>query len=103
MTDFYNTTRWRNLRSRILRRDNYQCQLAKRWGKIRPAETVHHIFPRDEFPEYQWEPWNLISISREAHENIHDRYTHDLTEEGAELLRRTARKQQIPVPDKYKR
>lgn len=103
MTDIYNTQRWRRLRERILRRDGYQCQIAKRYGRIVEAQIVHHIFPADEFPEYRWEPWNLISISKVAHENIHDRATNDLTEEGAELLRRTARKNHIDVPLRYKR
>ena len=62
---------------------------------------VHHIFPRDEFPEYTWEPWNLISLSQEQHNTLHDRTTGQLTPAGVELLKRTARRNGIPVPLRY--
>ena len=99
--DFYKSTKWAEKRNSILRRDRYMCQLSKRYGKMLPAEIVHHIFPRSEFPEYAFESWNLISLTRAKHNELHDRDTDELTEEGAELLRRTARKQGIPVPAKY--
>ena len=95
------TARWRRLRAAILRRDGYQCQLSKRYGKHIEAEMVHHIFPRDSFPEYAWEPWNLISLSQEAHNTLHDRLSGELTAAGVELLIRTARKEGIPIPLRY--
>ena len=98
---FYKTPRWKKLRERILRRDGYQCQLSKRYGKMVQADTVHHIFPREIFPVYEWEPWNLISLSAKKHDSLHARETHELTAEGIELLRRTARKNGIPIPDQY--
>lgn len=90
---FYKTTRWRKLREKIMRRDGYMCQISKRYGKAVQADTVHHIFPREEFPEYQWEPWNLISLSNEQHNAMHDRETNKLTDKGEELRIRTARRQ----------
>lgn len=96
---FYKTTRWKNLRERILRRDGYMCQITKRYGKLIEANTVHHIFPREYYPEYQWEPWNLISLSTEAHNMMHDRDTDRLTGEGLELLKRTARREHIDNVD----
>ena len=95
---FYKSSRWESKRQKILRRDGYMCQYFKRLGKYRPAETVHHIFPRELFPEYQWESWNLISLSNEAHNMMHDRNTHELTKVGKELLLRTARKYRIDTP-----
>lgn len=74
---------------------------AKRYGKVKEAEIVHHIFPKNEYPEYAYELWNLISVSRETHNKFHDRDTDELTEAGMELLRRTCRKQNMPVPEKY--
>ena len=56
-------------------------------GKSEPAVTVHHIFPLSDYPEYKWEPWNLISLSYAAHDMMHDRNTDKLTRRG-ELLRR---------------
>lgn len=100
---FYKTSAWKRIREKILRRDAYQCQLSKRYGKTVPATTVHHIFPSDEFPEYRIKAWNLISLSAEAHNRIHDRMTNELTDEGTELLRRTARREGIPIPLRYQR
>lgn len=101
--DFYKEPKWIQMREHILRRDGYMCQVSKRYGKIREAEVVHHIFPRGEFPQYTYEEWNLISVTRSVHNLFHYRETDELTEEGAELLRRTARKNNIPIPDKYQR
>ena len=100
--DFYKTTKWIALRNSILRRDGYMCQISKRYGKLKQAEMVHHIFPRDDFPEYQYAPWNLISITRSAHKDLHDQNTGELTKAGLELLRRTALKNGIAIPDKYR-
>ncbi|MBR3360027.1 MAG: hypothetical protein IKG39_01680 [Lachnospiraceae bacterium] len=94
---YYSTDRWEHLRQCILRRDDFMCQDAKRYGKRIPAEMVHHIFPREIFPEYQWEPWNLISLSNKAHDAMHYRTTRELTDKGMELLIRTARKQGIDL------
>ena len=63
---------------------------------------MHHIFPRTEFPEYEWEPWNLISLSATQHNRMHVRQTDQLTAAGAELLRRTARQQGIEIPERYR-
>jgi len=103
MTDnsFYKTRKWLHKREVILRRDGYKCQLSKRYGKDVPAKNVHHIFPRDEFPEYTWESWNLISLSVEQHNRMHNRDTNELTEEGIALLKKTARKYNIPIPLRY--
>lgn len=92
---FYRSKRWENKRNKILRRDGYRCQYYSRYGKNRQANTVHHIFPREQYPEYEWCDWNLISLSNEAHNKMHERATHDLTEIGEELLRRTARQKSI--------
>lgn len=60
---------------------------------------MHHIFPREFFPEYQWESWNLISLTKEMHNSLHDRTTDRLTFDGIALLRRTARKMNIENVD----
>lgn len=92
MSEFsYNSRKWDRIKSLALRRDGYQCQLSKRYGKAVQAEVVHHIFPVDEFPEYAYEPWNLIALSRKMHNTLHDRNTDALTAEGVALMRRTKR------------
>lgn len=98
---FYDSPKWLRLRASALRRDNYEDMEAKRYGIVKAAELVHHIFPRSEFPEYAYEMWNLISLSTSTHNTLHDRDSDELTEKGRQLLVRTARKNGIPVPEKY--
>ena len=57
------------------------------------ATTVHHVFPRDQFPELEWCTWNMISLSQEMHNRMHDRETGRLTKEGRDLLLRIARRE----------
>lgn len=101
--EFYDNPRWKRIRQSALRRDGYMDREAKRFGKIKQAEVVHHIFPKDEFPEYAFSVWNLISLSRQTHNEMHDRDTDELTEKGRDLLLRTARRNNIPVPEKYEK
>jgi 5-methylcytosine-specific restriction endonuclease McrA len=97
MSSFYKSKRWKRLRNAVLARDGYRCQQSARFGKNVPANTVHHIFPREDYPEYQWQPWNLVSLSSSAHDRMHDRGTRELTALGREWLERTARKQGIEI------
>ena len=100
--DFYDSKKWLEKKSRIMRRDGYMCQISKRYGKMIPAELVHHIYPLDEFPEYALADWNLISVSWKVHNALHDRQTNGLSEEGRQLLERIARRNNIEVPEQYK-
>lgn len=88
----YTSKRWAKLRERILKRDGYICQYNKRYGRLVQANTVHHIYPADEYPEYEWCEWNLISLSAEAHNRMHDRESHQLTDEGLRLMKRVKKK-----------
>lgn len=99
---FYDSPKWVRLRQSALRRDNYEDMEARRYGKVKPAEVVHHIFPKDEFPEYAYCLWNLISVSTSTHNTFHDRESDELTEKGRQLLVRTARKKGVDVPEKYR-
>lgn len=88
---FYQSNRWKQKRNAIMRRDGYMCQYSKRYGKRVEAEVVHHIFPIEDYPEYALDDWNLIALSRVAHNRLHDRNTGNLTEEGKQLMRKVAR------------
>lgn len=79
---FYITNRWEKKRLRILRRDGYKCQDAKRYGQYAEATTVHHVFPVEEYPELAYVDWNLISLSGANHNKCHDRNTNKITEYG---------------------
>ena len=95
----YNSKEWQRKRNMILKRDGYACQLSKREGIRAEADTVHHIFPVREYPQYALCTWNLISLSRAMHNTLHDRDTDELTEEGMALLRETALRQGIDLMD----
>lgn len=98
MGTFYNQDRrWRQKREAILRRDRYIDQLELRAGKYIEADTVHHILPIEIYPEYRWEDWNLISLSRRSHELLHNRITGGLSKEGDMLMREVADKQGIKL------
>lgn len=92
-------SRWTHLRAYILKRDKYLDQVALRYGKRIEANIVHHVFPRELFPQYTYEAWNLISVSNKTHNELHVRDSHKLTAKGWELLVRTARKNGIEIPE----
>jgi len=93
----YKSKRWKRLRESILRRDGYMCQVSKRYGRRVPANTVHHIYPADQWPEYAWQPWNLIAVSQQVHNTLHYRDSDELTQEGEALRVRTAKKFNKPI------
>lgn len=85
----YYGSKWKNKRKRILRMDGYVDQIEKRYGRTKEATVVHHIYPADEYPEYAWCDWNLISVSLATHNKLENRQTGELKEEGIALQRRT--------------
>ena len=80
--NFYRSKAWTRKRENILRRDEYRCQEAKRYGKHREAVTVHHIYPLAEYPELALMDWILLSLSNEYHNRMHDRNTGRITSAG---------------------
>ncbi len=72
MQDFdYNSEKWQRKRAAILRRDKYQCQMCKRYGRITAATTVHHIKHTDEYPELAYDDANLMSVCGACHNKLH--------------------------------
>ncbi len=84
------------MRRSALIRDGFKCQYAKRFGRRIDAEVVHHAYPREDYPEYQYELWNLVSLSNEAHNKMHNRTTGELTKEGVALANRIGAARGIP-------
>ena len=83
----YYGNKWKKKRKHILKMDGHICQVAKRYGKREEAVVVHHIYPADEYAEWAWEDWNLISVSLATHNKLENRATGELTELGRELQR----------------
>lgn len=90
--DIYSTRRWKKKREHILRRDGWLDQVALRDGIKLEADTVHHILPREDWPQYQWADWNLIAVNgRITHKGrLHEKYSGKLTRLGKQLMRETA-------------
>ena len=85
----YKTTRWKNKRLSILKRDEYLCQHCKRFGRRVDADTVHHIYTEEQYPQYSYCDWNLTSLCNKCHNTMHDRDSHELTSEGKKIMQRT--------------
>ncbi|MBR0302682.1 MAG: hypothetical protein IJQ80_02420 [Clostridia bacterium] len=94
---FYKSKKWLELRAKALRRDGYTDQLLIREGKRRNATTVHHALPRERYPEYQYCLWNLVSMTDETHEAMHDRRFGTLTKEGELLMQEVADKNGVKL------
>ena len=77
------------LRESVLRAAGYRCQYAKRFGRREQATVAHHIYPAEDYPEFQWKTWNLIALSQASHNMMHDRASGALTEIGEQLRRKT--------------
>lgn len=98
MDSFYDSKKWKEKRKHILLRDRWTDQVALRDGMKIEANTVHHILPREEYPQYAWEDWNLISVSQETHKKrLHEKYTGKLTKLGKRLMNEVALAQRIPL------
>lgn len=81
----YKENRWKHKRECILKRDKYLCKECLRFGKRIDADMVHHIWPVEYYPEYEWCNWNLISLCNKCHNKMHDRDSHELTQDGLRL------------------
>lgn len=74
---FYKGKAWRRVRAAALERDHYLCQdclAAKRRGeriRARRATMVHHILPREDYPELELALDNLISLCDPCHNKRH--------------------------------
>ena len=67
----YMGRRWRHTRMSVLRRDGYQCQMCRRYGRTVDATEVHHIKHVDDHPDLAFEPGNLISLCKACHNKQH--------------------------------
>lgn len=85
----YQCAKWRKKRAKILRLDGYKDVVAGWYGRTVAAQMVHHIYPAEEYPEYAYADWNLISVSYSTHKKLENHMTGGLTELGKQLMRST--------------
>ena len=100
--DLIHSPKWRWKRQNILRRDGYIDQyILQKEGRTVEADLVHHILPKEKFPQYELADWNLISVSRRTHMTIlHNPISGELTIEGRRLMIETAFKNNIPMQER---
>ena len=84
----YKSMKWKKIRAKVLRRDEYLCRECKRYGKTTLATTVHHIKPASKYPEIRFNINNLYSCCANCHNTFHDRNTDGLTDKGLQLVER---------------
>lgn len=100
----YNKQKWKKKRAKILRLDGYKDVISGWYGKTEEAQMVHHIYPAAEYPQYQWEDWNLISVSFSTHKKLENPKTGGLTAMGKHLMQITVpgvdwrKKKRSPLP-----
>ena len=93
--------KWRTKSHKILRRDGYLDQyVLKTENRMIPADMVHHILPREYFPQYAMEDWNLIAVSRRTHNKILHTIKGKLTRAGKALMYETAWRNGIKMTEK---
>lgn len=68
---FYHSQAWKKVRLQALKRDYYLCQICKRRGVIKQADTVDHVIPLREAWDKRLDLNNLQSICHECHNRKH--------------------------------
>lgn len=71
MENFYHSRQWIRKRNHILRRDNYQCQECRKYGRMREASYVHHIQHLEDRPDLALVDSNLESVCLACHNKLH--------------------------------
>lgn len=66
---FIETPEYKELRIRVLKRDDYSCQKCGARGKagLRPKLEIHHLKSRKLFPELSLDERNCVVLCRECH------------------------------------
>ena len=67
----YTSKKWKRKAEHIKRRDHYMCVQCRRYGRMRPAQVVHHIKHVDEYPELAYTDSNLESLCMACHNKAH--------------------------------
>ena len=84
----YKNKKWIKLRKNILKRDGYACRECRRYGYMRDARVVHHVFPADNYPYLFYNSKNLISLCDSCHNKMHDRMSNEITKCGEDWQER---------------
>lgn len=64
---FYNSARWKRVRTKAISRDKGLCVKCRRRGKVKAGEEVDHIYPVDKYPRLAFKLSNLQYLCRSCH------------------------------------
>lgn len=74
---YYTQKKHRQWREAVLKRAGYKCEECRRYGRtddkgLPPAATTaHHIKPREDYPELQYDVDNGQALCRKCHNQKH--------------------------------
>ena len=75
---FYKSTIWRHKRKTTLKRDNFECQMCRKEGKVNSGEdgrgkglVVHHKKHLKKRPDLALADSNLITVCESHHNKLH--------------------------------
>lgn len=68
---FYISKSWIELRSKVLKEQNNECQICKERGKYKRARTVHHIKHIKNRPDLALTRSNLLCVCEACHNELH--------------------------------
>jgi 5-methylcytosine-specific restriction enzyme A len=68
---FYKSKAWEKCRKIALQRDEFLCQSCLKNGNYTPADMVHHIKERKDYPELALDLDNLESLCNPCHNQMH--------------------------------
>ncbi len=73
------TRRHRQWRQSVFEKDNHTCQKCGKTEFSKIEKVAHHIFPKELFPEKQFDPENGICLCSPYHMSFHDKYKNEPT------------------------
>ena len=78
---FYKSKAWQVTRMKVLERDNYECVMCRKEGKVTTADRaileVDHINELSKHPELALEETNLRVLCKYHHNLRHERFGHN--------------------------
>ena len=77
---FYQSHEWKELRHRVLERDNFECQWCKAEGRVNTDNhsvmEVDHIYELKDYPELALEENFLRALCKDCHNKRHERFNY---------------------------
>ena len=93
---FYRSPAWARKREHILRRDGYQCQECRRYGRTTAGTVVHHLTQITDAWPLRLADSNLLTLCARCHDASHDRSGEALSASGEAMRERLLGRRRVP-------